>query len=75
MMTPFEHLKKQLEHAQGIDADAVRVYVEELASVLHEVEVARTDGCEGCAFMTCEEWEMPCMKCKRACKDYWRAKA
>lgn len=75
MMTPFEHLKAKLKHAQGIDADAVRVDIEELASVLNEVEVARADGCEGCAFMDKEEWEMPCMKCKRACKDYWRAKA
>lgn len=40
------------------------------------------DGCEnqesrcnGCAFENVEEWEMPCAKCKRACKDYWRKKA
>ena len=32
------------------------------------------DGCEGCAFMTTEECEMPCAKCKRNMKDYWRAK-
>lgn len=31
------------------------------------------DGCQGCAFTDTEEWEMPCVKCKRACKDYWRA--
>ena len=29
-------------------------------------------GCTGCAFYVREEWEMPCEKCKRACKDYWR---
>lgn len=32
------------------------------------------DGCSGCAFYDKEEWEMPCVKCKRNCKDYWRAK-
>lgn len=32
------------------------------------------DGCSGCAFETVEEWEMPCRKCQRGCKDYWRAK-
>ena len=30
------------------------------------------DGCQGCAFKSVEEWEMPCRKCKRNCKDYWR---
>ena len=30
------------------------------------------DGCSGCAFYDKEEWEMPCRKCKRNCKDYWR---
>jgi len=40
MMTPFEHLKAKLEHAKSIDADAVRVDIEELASVLDEVEMA-----------------------------------
>ena len=32
------------------------------------------DGCKGCAFETVNEWEMPCAKCKRNSKDYWRAK-
>lgn len=29
-------------------------------------------GCDGCAFEDVEEWEMPCAKCKRNCKDYYR---
>ena len=36
---------------------------------------AESLGCNGCAFEDVEEWEMPCAKCSRACKDYWRAKA
>ena len=32
------------------------------------------DGCVGCAFIDVEEWEMPCAKCKRNSKDFWRAK-
>ena len=32
------------------------------------------DGCIGCAFEGVEEWELPCAKCKRNSKDYWRAK-
>lgn len=34
----------------------------------------KADGCTGCAFVGIEEWNMPCCKCKRNCKDYWRAK-
>lgn len=41
MMTPFEHLRAKLKHAQGIEADAVRVDIEELASVLDELERLR----------------------------------
>lgn len=29
-------------------------------------------GCEGCAFSDVEPWEMPCTKCKRGCRDYYR---
>jgi hypothetical protein len=36
------------------------------------LEKEHADGCQGCAFTDVEEWEMPCAKCKRACKDYWR---
>lgn len=30
------------------------------------------DRCVGCAFTECEPWELPCAKCKRNAKDYWR---
>lgn len=40
--------------------------------ILHEQDAA--DGCLGCAFEDVDEWNMPCVKCKRNCKDYWRAK-
>lgn len=32
------------------------------------------DACSSCAFLDVEEWELPCRKCRRNCKDYWRAK-
>lgn len=37
-------------------------------------EKARADGCIGCAFDSIEEWQEPCCKCSRNCKDYWRSK-
>lgn len=30
------------------------------------------DGCLGCAFEDKDEWQLPCCRCKRNCKDYWR---
>ena len=36
------------------------------------IEKQDADGCVGCAFYDRDEWEMPCAKCKRNCKDYWR---
>ena len=36
------------------------------------IEKQDADGCTGCAFYDRDEWEMPCVKCKRNCKDYWR---
>lgn len=32
----------------------------------------KADGCTGCAFIRVEEWEEPCVRCKRNSKDYWR---
>ena len=38
------------------------------------IDRKEADGCRGCAFEDVEEWHDPCRMCKRACKDYWRAK-
>lgn len=40
------------------------------AAIMHD----EACGCTGCAFEDVNEWEMPCAKCSRGCKDYWRAK-
>ena len=37
------------------------------------LEQCKADGCNGCAFIITEEWEEPCRRCARNCKDYWRA--
>lgn len=36
------------------------------------IEQKDADGCTGCVYYDNEEWLMPCVKCKRNCKDYWR---
>ena len=46
----------------------------EIMQVLEAIiEKDNADGCVGCAFIDTEDWELPCAKCKRACKDYWRS--
>ena len=44
----------------------------EIAKLIEEA--AKADACCDCAFSETEEWEMPCSKCKRNSKDYWRPK-
>ena len=36
------------------------------------IDAQNADGCKGCAFWDRDEWEMPCAKCKRNSRDYWR---
>ena len=50
------------------DIDRIRKHIRNLEKKLD------ADGCCGCAFEDVNEWELPCSKCKRGCKDYWRAK-
>lgn len=47
--------------------------IEALDMAIKVLDRQNADGCTGCAFGSVEEWEMPCCKCKRGCKDYWRA--
>lgn len=47
--------------------------IEALDMAIKALDRQNADGCTGCAFVSVEEWEMPCVRCKRGCKDYWRA--
>ena len=37
-------------------------------------EARKADACTSCAFFDCDPWEMPCRKCRRNSKDYYRPK-
>lgn len=43
-----------------------------IAALDEALEQAKADGCWKCGFAEKEEWELPCSRCKRGCKDYWR---
>ena len=62
-MMMYDHIRS----ATDVDPWAIK----ELWKVL---DAYLADGCFGCAFEGVNEWEMPCQKCMRNCKDYWRAK-
>ena len=48
---------------------------EQIMQVLRAIiEADKADGCRLCAYEGVKEWEMPCVKCRRNCKDYWRPK-
>ena len=61
VMMMYDHIRSSAD----VDPWAIK----ELQKVL---DAYLADGCQGCAFYDKEEWEMPCSKCKRNCKDYWR---
>lgn len=60
-MKMYDHIRS----SRDVEPWAVEELKRVLASYLD-------DGCVGCAFESVEEWEMPCAKCKRNSKDYWR---
>ena len=60
-MTMFDHIRSSVD----VDPWAIA----ELKKVL---DTYLADGCSGCVFESVDEWEMPCRKCKRNSKDYWR---
>ena len=71
----IEDIKAILEEATRTENAVSYVTSEDseaLKAAISAMEREDADGCEGCAFTEVEEWEMPCRKCKRACKDYWR---
>ena len=45
-----------------------------IAIVQAWIDSQDADGCLGCAFEEKDEWQLPCCRCKRNCKDYWRRK-
>lgn len=62
-MMMYDHIRSSAD----VDPWAIK----ELKKVL---DAYLADGCEGCAFEVIDEWHMPCHRCKRNCKDFWRAK-
>ena len=60
-MMMYDHIRS----ATDVDPWAIK----ELRKVL---DAYLADGCCGCDFEDYNVWEMPCNKCKRNNKDYWR---
>lgn len=74
----FEKLIKQQPTAYDVDSGCCRKcnsYAEGYQEGYKDGSNYVECGCEGCAFIDTEEWEMPCAKCKRGQKDYYRRPA
>lgn len=54
---------------EEIIKELVRYFPEAIRKIGEQIEAG---GCGDCAFWDREEWEEPCRRCKRNCKDYWR---
>lgn len=59
----YDHIRSSAD----VDPWAIEV----LRKVL---EAYTSEGCTDCVFEDKEEWELPCCKCSKICKNYWRAK-
>lgn len=79
-MTEYEtisQMKKLREHCRAFSSGEESIWqedIEALGNAIKIIERQLADGCLECAFTSKEEWEMPCVKCKRGSMDYWRAK-
>ena len=71
-MTDYEAIM-YFEKASGYEAQPPLMR-EAIKTAIKALERTYADGCRGCAFGDVGEWELPCTKCKRNSKDYWRAK-
>ena len=60
-MMMYDHIRTSVD----VDPWAIA----ELKKVL---DAYLADGCYDCAYADVEEWNMPCARCKRNSKDYWR---
>lgn len=76
-MTDIEAIEIIKERIALIESNYPDVldYREALQICINALKKQNADGCIGCAFEDVEEWEMPCRKCKRGCKDYWRQRS
>ena len=63
VMMMYDHIKSSAD----VDPWAIKELKKVLAAYL-------ADGCVGCAFEDVDEWELPCRKCEKNAKDYWKAK-
>lgn len=79
-MTEYEtisQLKILREHCRAFSSGEESIWQEDIEALSNAIKILErqlADGCTGCAFITTEEWEMPCCKCKRGSMDYWRAR-
>lgn len=60
-MMMYDHIRS------SVDVDPWAI--EELRKIL---EVYLVDGCSGCIYEEMAEWNMPCQKCRRNTKDYYK---
>lgn len=50
-------------------------YLIAIQEAIYAIKREDAGGCVDCEFEETEEWELPCDRCKRNHKDYWREKA
>ena len=62
-MIMYDHIRSSAD----VDPWAIK----ELRKVL---DAYLADRCEDCEFYDVDSWKMPCKRCRRNNRDYWRAR-
>lgn len=70
-MTKEEALKILRHEMQTHIASEVELHVA-MGMAIEALQAADADGCDGCKYVTKDEYEMPCLVCKRNHMDKWR---
>lgn len=55
-----------------LDSHSSADMVFSLDMAIKALQAENADGCDGCKYVTKDEYEMPCLVCKRNHMDKWR---
>lgn len=70
-MTKEEALKILRYEMQTHIASEVELHIA-MGMAIEALSAADADGCDGCKYVNKDEYEMPCLVCKRNHVDKWR---
>lgn len=67
-------LKKEIAELNRTIEEVTQITTDwRIVAVKNWVDSEEEKACSGCIHYNKEEWELPCVRCSRGNKDYWKA--